>query len=39
MITVGIILAGIILSILTSPIFTIISIVIAIIRLVKIALS
>lgn len=39
MITVGIILAGIILSILTSPIFTILSIVIAIIRLVKIALS
>ncbi len=39
MITIGIILAGIILSILTSPIFTILSIVIAIIRLVKIALS
>ena len=39
MITVGIIAAGTILGFLTSPILTILSIIIAVIRLIKIALS
>ena len=39
MITVGIIGAGAVLGLFTHPIFTIISIVIAIIRLIKIALD
>ncbi|GEM_PF-1953178 len=39
MITAGIIGTGLVLGFLTNPIFTIISIVIAIIRLIKIALD
>ena len=39
MITVGIIAAGTILGFLASPIFTILSIIVAVIRLIKIALS